>query len=363
MNSPEPSGPAEDAAPVRYSLPEGRGRAIVLILLLALGICVSAYMAVPFLGALAWALTLAVLSWPLHRRIAAALGRPSAAALLSTLVVALVFAAPLALLAQRLGSEAAASAAYLQAKVSAGEIGRLIPPDSSLAAWLSAFAERVDFTALSASGAGWLGNFVPKFLIDSFTQVFEVIVTFYFLFFLLRDQSAAVGALRAYLPLDTEEADRLLRRAADTIHATIFGTVLVAFVQGALGGLMFWILGLPAPLLWGLVMTLLSVVPVLGAFVVWIPAAIFLALEGRLVEAAVLAAWGALVVGTIDNVLRPIVIGDRLGLHTAPAFVAMVGGVIWLGPPGFVVGPLAFTVTLNLIDILRARAAKAPPAP
>jgi predicted PurR-regulated permease PerM len=260
---------------------------------------------------------------------------------------------PLAFVAQRLTYEAAASADYLQAKVSAGELGRLIPPGSRAAEWFSTFADRIDFGALSASAAGWLGKSVPKFLVDSFTQLLEVAMTFYFLFFILRDRDAAIEATRAYLPLAPEETDRLLSRARDTVRATIFGTVLVALVQGALGGMMFWLLGLPAPLMWGLVMTLLSVIPVLGAFVVWIPAAIFLALEGRLVQAAMLAAWGILVVGTIDNLLRPIVIGDRLGLHTAPAFVAMVGGVIWLGPAGFVVGPVLLALTLCLINILR----------
>lgn len=212
-----------------------------------------------------------------------------------------------------------------------------------------------------ASASGWLGKSVPKFLVDSFTQVLEVALTFYFLFFFLRDRDAVLQAVRAYLPLETKETDRLIARARDTVQATIVGTVLVAFAQGALGGLMFWVLGLPAPLMWALVMTFLSVVPVLGAFVVWIPAAVFLALEGRLVAALVLAAWGVLVVGTIDNLLRPIVIGDRLGLHTAPAFVAMIGGVIWLGPAGFVVGPVLLVLTLCLVDILRDRLFRTSP--
>ena len=118
---------------------------------------------------------------------------------------------------------------------------------------------------------------------------------------------------------------------------------------------MFWVLALPAPLLWGLVMGLLSLVPVLGAFVVWIPAAILLALDGSWGKAVILALWGALVVGGIDNVLRPMFVGNRLQLHTVPAFISMIGGLVLFGAPGFILGPLAVTVTILLVKIWRTR--------
>lgn len=109
----------------------------------------------------------------------------------------------------------------------------------------------------------------------------------------------------AWLPLTKPETEQVLRRVAETVHATVYGPLAVAAVQGTLGGLMFWALGLPTPLLWGLVMGLLSIVPVLGALIVWIPAAILLLMEGSWVRGLILAAWGGLVVGRIDNVLRP----------------------------------------------------------
>jgi predicted PurR-regulated permease PerM len=152
--------------------------------------------------------------------------------------------------------------------------------------------------------------------------------------------------------------DRLFTQIADTVHATIYGTVVVAGVQGTLGGLMFWWLGLPTPLLWGLVMALLAVVPVLGAFIVWIPAAIFLALDGSWGKALILVSWGALVVGTIDNLLYPMLVGNRLKLHTVPAFISLVGGLALFGPAGIVLGPMAVTTTLMLLDVWRTRIAE-----
>jgi predicted PurR-regulated permease PerM len=141
----------------------------------------------------------------------------------------------------------------------------------------------------------------------------------------------------------------------DTVYATIYGTLAVAAVQGTLGGLMFWWLGLPAPMLWGLVMGVLAVVPVLGAFIVWIPAALFLALDGNWGKALILALWGGVVVGGIDNVMYPILVGNRLKLHTIPAFMAIVGGLIVFGPSGLILGPVVLTVTVLLLEIWQSR--------
>jgi predicted PurR-regulated permease PerM len=159
----------------------------------------------------------------------------------------------------------------------------------------------------------------------------------------------------AWVPLTPAETGQLLGRVAETIHATVYGTLAVAAVQGSLGGLMFWALGLPTPLLWGLVMGLLSIVPVLGAFVVWIPAAVLLVLDGSWARALILAAWGGIVVGGIDNVLRPMFVGNRLRLHTIPAFISIIGGLLLFGAPGFILGPLAATTTLLLVGFWARR--------
>ena len=158
-------------------------------------------------------------------------------------------------------------------------------------------------------------------------------------------------SLRALSPLSHADMSRLFSEVADTVHATVYGTLSVAVVQGALGGLMFWWLGLPEPLLWGVVMGLLAVVPVLGAFVIWVPVAIFLALQGNIGDALLLAAWGAVVVGGIDNLLYPMLVGTRLKMHTLVAFVAIVGGLIVFGPSGLILGPVVFTVTRLLLEI------------
>jgi len=244
-------------------------------------------------------------------------------------------------------SEAAVSAGFIQAKLASGAIQ--LPP---FATWVQ---QQLDLPAIVSRLTTWLSNASASFLRGSLAQVVEVVLTFYFLFFFLRDRGAACSILRSILPLTSPETERVFARVVDTIHAAIYGTIVVAAVQGTLGGLMFWALGLAAPVLWGLVMGLLSLVPVLGAFLVWIPEAVLLALDGHEAKATILVIWGSVVVGGIDNILRPILLGNRLRLHTVPTFIAIIGGLLMFGPPGFVLGPLVATTTIVLFEILRAR--------
>jgi predicted PurR-regulated permease PerM len=153
--------------------------------------------------------------------------------------------------------------------------------------------------------------------------------------------------------------DHLFDRVRDTIFATVYGTAAVSAVQGLLGGLMFWWLGLPAALLWGVIMALLAVVPMLGAYVVWVPAALFLAIEGSWGKALILAVWGGVIIGISDNLLRPVLVGNRLKLHTVLVFMSVVGGLILFGPTGLILGPVTLTVTTVLLEVWRSRAATA----
>ena len=152
------------------------------------------------------------------------------------------------------------------------------------------------------------------------------------------------------------ETDYLFRRAAETIHGVFYGTIITAAVQGALGGLMFWLVGLPDPIFWGVVMALLSIIPVLGAFVIWIPAAAYLGLTGAWVQAMVVVAYGSIIIGGIDNVLHPMLAGSRLRLHTVPVFISIVGGLLLFGASGLIFGPLAMSMTMAILEIWRTRA-------
>ena len=149
----------------------------------------------------------------------------------------------------------------------------------------------------------------------------------------------------------------MLGRIADTIHATVNGSLTVAFAQAVLAGAMYTILGVPAAMLWGAATFIVALVPVFGTVMVWGPVAGYLALTGDWVKALVLVGWGALAVGTIDNLLYPYLVGNRLRLHTAITFFSIVGGIGFFGPAGLILGPVALAITIGLMEVWWSRTA------
>jgi predicted PurR-regulated permease PerM len=222
---------------------------------------------------------------------------------------------------------------------------------------VAAVERQVDIRQTVQQAAAAVSTSAVNVLRGSVEGVIGLLVMFFFLFFFFRDRAAGIGALRKFLPLTNQEANMVFHRVNDTVYATINGTIVVAFVQGILGGLMFWWLGLTAPFLWGTVMAALSLVPILGAFIVWIPAAIMLTLQGSWIKAVILTGWGFLVIGLIDNILYPLLVGKRIRLHIVPVFIALVGGIMVFGGSGLILGPLIFAITLALLDVWQKRTA------
>lgn len=183
----------------------------------------------------------------------------------------------------------------------------------------------------------------------------NILVALFLMFYFFRDRHQMLSMIRFLLPLSDREAKLVMHSVGEMIQGTLYGSLVVAGLQGALGGLMFWILGLKGALLWGVLMGLLSVIPMLGAFAVWLPAAAYLAAQGEWTKAIVLGLWGAVVIGLIDNWLFPILVGKNTRMHTVPMFIAIVGGLYMFGAAGIVLGPVALIVTWSLIEVWRRR--------
>lgn len=313
-------------------------------------------LAAPFVPAIAGALALAVLFSPLHRWLERRLGAGNLAAAISVLVVVLLLVVPVLLVASRVLDEIVRGAQVVQTLLESGSWREVFERHTLLAPIGNWLDKQVDLPAVLAPATTWLatGAFVLQV---SLVQAVGAVLTFYLLFYMLRDRAAMLQSLRSLSPLSDADMSRLFADVLDTVHATVNGTLIVAMVQGALGGLMFWWLGLPSPLLWGIVMGLLAVVPVLGAFIIWVPVAIFLALDGSVGKALMLAVWGAVVVGGIDNLLYPMLVGKRMQMHTIVAFVSIVGGLAVFGPTGLILGPVVFTVTRLLLEIWKRQPA------
>lgn len=328
---------------------------LVLTGLTVFGFYLCYRLASPFLSVITWALALAVLFAPVQHWLEGRLRNPSVAALVAVVTIALMVAVPAIFVVQRLVMQAGRGAELVETRVQSGEWRRSLRAQPQLAPLVEQIERRIDLPGTVATISEWLKNTGGLIVKGSVLQAVGFVLTFYLLFYFLRDRHLALSALRSMSPLSAAEMDRLLDQVSDTIYATLYGTLAVAAVQGLLGGLMFWWLGLSAPLLWGLMMSLLAVVPVLGAFVIWIPAALFLALEGSWGKALILTLWGMAVVGTADNLLRPVLVGKRLRLHTVLAFISLVGGLMVFGAAGLIMGPLVLTITTGLLKIWTRR--------
>ena len=344
------------------SIAEGlAGRPVVDIFTLArLGftfvfVVATFMLAAPFLSSVTWALVLGIIFLRPHRVIEKIAGANAGAAL-SVFLIALIIVAPLSFASRRLFTEVVSGAGYLQTMLTPERWRGYLEAHP----WLQTASDWVqtsfDLQDVARRVGGFLTNAGALFIRQSTGQIVTLLLAFYLLFFFLRDRAAGLRALLRLSPFSNRETLRLVIRVRDTINAIIFGTVAVAALQGALGGLMFWWLNFPSPALWAFIMGLLAIVPVLGTFVVWAPAALYLAMEGRWGDALTLAVWGGLVIGSADNLVRPLLISGGLRLHTAPAFIAMVGGLNVFGAPGIVLGPIAMTTAGQMVNFWRRRA-------
>ena len=339
--------------PATESRPEVRAFGFVALVLLGVALCI--YVAFPLLAPLLWAMVLAIVVRPLHRWAEDRIGHASIAAGAATALVAIAVALPVAWVTTELVLEASDVVAKLQS----GELNRrwqeALARHPQIAEWLQAFGRRVDLKALIGEWSGGAATLLRGFLAGSVAVATGWLIMLFILFFFLRDRERMLATVERYLPLAPAEIREVYKATEDTVHATVYGTLGVALVQGALGALMFWWLDLPAPMLWGAVMGVLSVLPVLGAALVWAPVAGALALQGQWGDALILAAFGAIVIGLVDNLIYPLVVKDRIRLHAVPVFIAVIGGLVAFGASGVVLGPLLLAVTDALVKLWRQR--------
>ena len=335
-----------------------RERVLTLILGLAtlLGLYVCYLIVKPFIAPIAFALALCVATNGAFRWFGRRIKKKNLAAALAVAAVALLIVVPLGLLGTYVVQQAADGVEQLrQSGVSnwRGAVERQ-PQLAELLHWLEA---RLDLeNQLSRIGNAITGN-ADDLLRGSVQALTQLVITLFVLFFLYRDEDQARRMLWALVPLSRQEADRLFARVGNTIHATVNGALTVSLVQAVLATSMYWALGVPAPALWGAATFIAALVPVFGTFLVWAPIAAYLALTGSVVKALVLAGWGMLAVGTIDNLLYPFLVGTRMRLHTVPTFFAIIGGISLFGVAGLILGPLALAITMGLLDVWWERTA------
>jgi predicted PurR-regulated permease PerM len=334
-----------------------RARAIVFAVLAA-AVAVLCWLVIePLFAAIVWGIAFAVMAWPLYAWLQRRIKRKSVAAALVTLLVGVTLAVPITLGGRQIAKEAVSIASTAQAGIKDGRWQAAIERSPVARAAFGWVGGVVDLKKLAESLTDYVPRLVQKLLTGSLTAASGLAIALLLLFFFLRDREEMLAAVRGLLPLSKEEDALMFKRIGDTIHAILYGTLAVAALQGTLGGLMFWWLDLPAPILWGCAMAALAIVPMVGSAIIWGPAALYLLLSGSPEKALVLAAWGALVIGLIDNLLQPIIVEGKLHVHLVPVFVSIVGGVTAFGGVGLIIGPAILAMALALLDIWRHRVA------
>lgn len=302
----------------------------------------------PFLTAMLWAGVLGVFFFPGHRWLLSRVGRPRLTALLSTLAVATLLAAPLAWLAPAFIRQAVETVGQLPSQ-------RIMEHLVAAADWISRNIPGAEFRIEDvAPGAvrgarGRIGEWSAQLVGNLASFVLDAIVLLLGLFYLFLDGVRLVDLLRDISPFGGERHDRMMAEAIDMISTTIRAGLLVAAAQGLLGGLTFAILGLPSPVFWSVVIAFLSLIPFLGAWMVWLPAGVGLLLSGDVGRGVALLIAGLVLISAVDNVLRPILIAGRSQLNGLLVFVSILGGVQVFGFIGLVLGPLTVATAVGLI--------------
>ena len=314
----------------------------------------------PFLPALAWAIALAVVSYPAHTWIRKYLRSDSWSAAVSTTIVILVILIPSLIAGAQLLREAGQAGQLIKEQAENGKLRELalrFPYGEDIVPWVEA---NYNFDSVSRELAGFITRDADRLLNGSIWAALQALVTVFVLFFCFRDRDRLLRGARALIPFPPAETEEMFRRVDDSIHATVFGTIICSFLQGATGGLLFWALGLPAPVLWGVVMFILGVIPILGAFLVWVPAAALLISQDRYAAAAILITWGLLMGGPITSYLYAYLAGGRMRMHPVPALIAFIGGLAVFGVTGMILGPVVVVLTMELIEAWRRRAVPTP---
>jgi len=319
--------------------------ALLVLVTLAFGLIIW-----PFNGAVWWAVFIAIVFMPLHNRMARRFGQRRSLAALVTLAITLVVAIlPLVLLSISVTQEAAG----IYARVKSGELNpaqyfqQVI---DGLPAWLRQLADRFGLADMAAVQARMVasvsqsGQALTTHALSLGQTTFDFVISFflmlYLLFFLLRDGPALTNDVVGAIPLPPHHKRQLFAKFATVVRATVKGNILVALIQGALGGIALGFLGVPGAVLWGAVMALLSLLPAIGAAIIWLPVAVWFLMTGHLWQGLGLVAWGVLVIGLVDNILRPVLVGKDTKLPDYLVLISTLGGMAIFGLNGFVIGPV-----------------------
>jgi predicted PurR-regulated permease PerM len=344
----------------------------IFFLVVALSFYLFYRLLLPFLIPICWASIFVIIFYPLYDKLGQHLKSSSLRALILTILIVILIIAPAAYLGVALVQEAIVMFDQFKTWVDAGNLERVFDFRSSPIYVLmeNRLAPYVDLSQLDLKVIIENGlKSVSKIALSQTTNIlanagrvmFHFGLMVFFMFFLFRDGHRLFHQIKSVIPMAPDKADATISHLKNVIETTMYGGVVVSLIQGFLGGLLFAIVGLPSPVFWGAVMAFLSFIPIMGAFLVYIPAGLILIFTGAYVKGILIIALGTIVVSQIDNVLRPLLVSGRTGMHTMLLFVSIMGGINLFGLLGIVLGPFIAAVFVSMFDIFRLKLAEDSP--
>lgn len=312
----------------------------------------------PFLAALGWAAILTIFFYPMHHWIAKRL-TPNKAAVLSTLTVTFLLIMPAILVTSLFIREAFAVSKGVQHTLLVEQAPMLAKTWAWVARHVPGLDPNADVFDMLEQGvqkqAGYLAERLGTILRNIVTFIFDLFVMLFAMFYFFRDADSVIRGVRSILPFDAEHRDALMTQTRDLIAASVTTSLILAAIQGAIGGIGFALAGLPTPLFWGVAMAFFSLVPVVGSGLIFVPAALWLGFTGHWGRALLLLAICAGVSAIVDNILRPILLGGRTELSALVIFISVVGGVAMFGMLGLVLGPILVATAAGVLAVYMDR--------
>ncbi len=310
----------------------------------------------PFIMPIAWALVLSIVFYPLYQFFHKRLRKKGLSALITLALILCVILGPFTYIASSLTGEIINTYSLVEDKA-AQFISNIknVPFAVKILERLGYNIQSMDIKDMVINATKALGAKIVNNLYAALQNVVAIVFNFFMMslctFYFLMDGDALIRRIRGLLPFSESHKERLSRQVKEMISATLYGGVVVAIIQGFLGGMAFFFLGLPSPVLWGMAMSIASLLPIIGTFLIWGPAGIILILGGNYLKGIGLLLFGFLVISMVDNVLKPILIGGKTRIHTLIIFLSVLGGIRFFGFIGFIMGPLIVALCISLLEI------------
>jgi len=340
-------------------------KAFFLIILLIL-IFVSFLIIKPFLTAVLTGMILSYIFYPLYSKIHKKILNKNISSLIASILVILIITLPLFFILNTISKEAYTTYLLSKQKITTGNfLAECKPTDKTVCKVSNFFSDKINdpqikyyfdttIKGVTTKITGSISNLlfsIPVFLLDLFIVLFVM-------FFLFRDGKILIDKVERIMPLKDKYRKHVFKKLNDMTYAVIYGSIIIAIIQGTLGGIGFLIFGLPSPLLWGMAMIFASLIPYVGSSIIWFPASLILILDGYIgletnliIKGILLLLYGIFIVGTIDNILKPKIIGSKGGLHPVLVLLGVVGGLKFLGFVGLIIGPIILAMLVTFINI------------